>query len=119
MQLFYVCVVCRHTSLLDLKQRRNGVFHFRSTNSFSGGTRGAKRLIFCTTQAKLILEKFTTLFFEIYFTFLFIQTFVPHSPYVPFFFKAVVIFFVFMSRRRTQSMGSIQLVYLKKNLFLV
>ena len=43
---FYICVVCRHTSLLDLKQRRNGVFHFRSTNSFSGGTRGVKRLIF-------------------------------------------------------------------------
>ena len=60
-----------------------------------------------------------TLFFDIYFTFLFIQTFVSHFPYVTFFFKAVVIFFVFMSRRLTQSMGSIRLVYLKKNLFLV
>ena len=89
------------------------------TSSFTGGAQGAKRLIFCTTQVKLILEKITTRFFDIYFTFLFIQTFVSHFPYLSFFLKAVVIFFVFMSGRRAQSMSSIQSVYLKKNLFLV
>ena len=41
-----------------------------------------------------------------------------HFPYVTFFKKAVVIFFVYMSRRRVRSIGSIQLVYFKKNLFL-
>ena len=72
---------------------------------------------FCTVQAKLILEKITTLFFDIYFTFLFIHTFVSHFPYVTFFLKAAVIFFVFRSRRRAQSEDLIELVYLKKILF--
>ena len=107
---FYICVGCRYTSLLDLKQvptldithqvrrkkdkkqRRNGVLQFRSTNPFSGGTQGAKRLIFCSMQAKLIIEKITTLFIDIYFTFLFIKIFVSHFPYVTFIKKASVIF---------------------------
>ena len=114
---FSIGVVCRHTSLLDFKQvpsqdithqvsrkkdekqRRNGVLHFRSTNSFSGWARRIKWLIFCIMQDKLTLEKITPHFFDIYFTFLFIQTFVSHFPYLTFFFKSRCNFFVFMSSR--------------------
>ena len=109
---FCICVVCRHSSLLDLKQvltqdithqvrrkkdrkqRRDGVFHSSSTNSLSGGGRGVKWLIICTMQAKLILEKMTTCFFDIYFTFLFIHTFVSHFHYITFFLKSHCNFFL-------------------------
>ena len=66
-------------------------------------------------QAKLPLEISATSFFNFYFTFLFIQSFVPFS-LLNFFYKAVVIFFVCMSRTRAQSMSSVQF---KKKLFLV
>ena len=56
---------------------------------------GAKRLIFFTMQAKLFLEKIATCFFYIYFTLLFIHTFVSHFSNVTFFFKAVVFFLYF------------------------
>ena len=38
-------------------------------NKMPGGARGAKRLIFCSMQAKLILEKFAHRFFRYLFYF--------------------------------------------------
>ena len=56
-------------------------------------------------QAKLILEKITTRFFDIYFTFLFIQIFVSHFPYVTFFLKSLCNFFCIYVRKAYAKYG--------------